>query len=318
MDTKLNSQTQDINFETWMLLTQTRRALFWARCKGLTPYNVSHRQASLIFMVQGLGDKAILSEVARLLFREPNTISELVKRLAEIGLIRKVSAKKGKNLVRIELTNYGKEIYEKSANEDVVQKYLSVLSDEEHYTLRAMLEKLWYHTLEELKMECSQPIPMSIRSRLATNRNWLTWIILAQTRRAMFKARSQGLAQFDITPRQAAMLFMIQVLGDRSIPSELARRLFLEPNSVSEVVDRMVKNGLVRRVNDLRKKNSVRIELTDRGRDIYVESVRQEPVHKIMAFLSNEEHKKLRAILHKLWGRVMEELGSEMRVPFIR
>ena len=146
--------------------------------------------------------------------------------------------------------------------------------------------------------------------------NFETWLLLAQTRRAMFRARSEGLLKFGISPRQAAMMFMIINLGEKATPSELARCLFREPHSVSELVDRMEKAGLVRRVSDLAKRNLVRVELTDKGRDIYVHSLAEEPVHRIMASLSNEEHEQLRAILGKLWDEAVKELGMEKREPF--
>jgi len=132
----------------------------------------------------------------------------------------------------------------------------------------------------------------------------------------MFRARSKKLLKFGISPRQAAMMFMILTLGEKATPSELARSLFREPHSISELVDRMEKTGLVRRVSDLDKKNLVRVELTDKGRDIYERSLTEEPVHKIMASLSNEEHEQLRALLRKLWDEAAKELGIEKREPF--
>ena len=132
----------------------------------------------------------------------------------------------------------------------------------------------------------------------------------------MFRARSKKLLKFGISPRQAAMMFMILTLGEKATPSELARSLFREPHSISELVDRMEKTGLVRRVSDLDKKNLVRVELTDKGRDIYERSLTEEPVHKIMASLSNDEHEQLRALLRKHWDEAAKELGMEKREPF--
>ncbi len=73
----------------------------------------------------------------------------------------------------------------------------------------------------------------------------------------------------------------------------------------------MEKAGLVRRVSDLDKKNLVRIELADKGRDIYERSLTEEPVNKIMASLSNEEHEQLRVLLRKLWDKAVKELGMK-------
>jgi DNA-binding MarR family transcriptional regulator len=143
-----------------------------------------------------------------------------------------------------------------------------------------------------------------------------TWMLLAQTRRAMFRARNEKLLKFGISPRQAAMMFMILTLGEKATPSELARSLFREPHSISELVERMAKVGLVRKVSNLARKNSVRIELTDKGRSVYARSVSEEPVHRIMASLSAEESEQLRTLLIKLWDGAVKELGMEKGDPF--
>jgi len=148
------------------------------------------------------------------------------------------------------------------------------------------------------------------------DRNFETWVLLAQTRRAMFRARSRGLLKFGISPRQAAMMFMIITLGEKATPSELARCLFREPHSVSEHVERMKKAGLVRKVRDLKKRNLVRIELTEKGQDIYERSLTEEPVHRVMASLSDEEHEQLRALLRKLWDEAVMERDMKKRKPF--
>lgn len=156
----------------------------------------------------------------------------------------------------------------------------------------------------------------NVKEEKLKDRNFETWVMLAQTRRAMFHARSEKLREYGISPRQAALMFMVLTLGERATPSELARCLFREPHSVSEHVERMKKAGLVRKVKDLKKRNLVRIELTEKGRYIYERSLTEEPVHRIMASLSGEEHEQLRALLRKLWDEAVKELGMEKREPF--
>jgi DNA-binding MarR family transcriptional regulator len=155
-----------------------------------------------------------------------------------------------------------------------------------------------------------------MKDRKPRDLNFETWVLLAQTRRAMFRARSKGLLEYGISPRQAALMFMIINLGNKATPSELARHLFREPHSISELVERMEKAGLVRKVGDLEKKNLVRIELTEKGNDIYQRTVSEEPVHKIMASLSEEEHRQLQGLLRKLWDNALEQLGLEKRELF--
>jgi len=53
---------------------------------------------------------------------------------------------------------------------------------------------------------------------------------------------------------QAAVLFVVRNMKTAATPAEISRRLFREPHTVSELIKRMEKQGLVRKKKDLEKK----------------------------------------------------------------
>lgn len=69
-----------------------------------------------------------------------------------------------------------------------------------------------------------------------------------------------------VTPRQHQALLAIRA-GTRGMlhVGELAERLFLKPHSASELVQRMVEQGLVRRQTGVDDKRQVTVRLTERG-----------------------------------------------------
>jgi rRNA processing protein Gar1 len=69
-----------------------------------------------------------------------------------------------------------------------------------------------------------------------------SWIWLSRTRDAVFAARRKELHRYDISARQASVMFVIQALGDKATPSEISRWLLREPHSVSEFLQRMEKD----------------------------------------------------------------------------
>jgi len=73
------------------------------------------------------------------------------------------------------------------------------------------------------------------------------WALLGQARRAMLKVRRQELRQYNISVSKSTLLFVIQLIGDKSTPAQISRRIFLESHSVSELLSRMEKEGLVRK-----------------------------------------------------------------------
>ena len=136
--------------------------------------------------------------------------------------------------------------------------------------------------------------------------NYKLWVLLAQTREAMLKSRQKELGRYNISPRQNAVLLFLQVAGDKATPAEISRGLFRESHTISEILSRMEKQGLLKRVKDLTRKNLVRVELTEQGRDTCIRSTRRESIHKILSVLSSEERQQLELYLRRLRDKALQ------------
>ena len=142
------------------------------------------------------------------------------------------------------------------------------------------------------------------------------WVLLHQTRDAVYKAREKELRPYTVSPEQVAVLNTVQAIGNAATPAEISRWLFRESHSVSGILSRMQKQGLVRRVKDLDKKNLVRVEITERGQQILSQSTKREVINRIMSTLSPQECQQLRSCLDKLLGKALMELGMERKLVF--
>ncbi|MFC1905573.1 MarR family winged helix-turn-helix transcriptional regulator [Chloroflexota bacterium] len=137
-----------------------------------------------------------------------------------------------------------------------------------------------------------------------------TWLLLVQTRDVLFNARRKELDKYHISIGQASMLFAIVSFGEGVIPARLSPWVFRKPNTVSEIIKRMEKDGLVTTSKDLDKKNLVRVKLTNKGRQLYRLASKRESIHSIMSALSKEELQLLRSILKKLRNSATRELQT--------
>jgi DNA-binding MarR family transcriptional regulator len=142
------------------------------------------------------------------------------------------------------------------------------------------------------------------------------WVLLNQVQSLMMNARDIELVEYGTTAMQAAVLFIINSIGEEAIPAEISRWLLRKPATVSGLLDRMEKAGLVERVRDLPKKNLVRIRITEKGRQAHKKSLKRESIHKTMSCLSEEERKQLASILLKLRNRVTKVLRHREEIPF--
>ena len=146
------------------------------------------------------------------------------------------------------------------------------------------------------------------------------WVMMHQTRDAVWTAREKELSKHNLSVMEAAVLFVAQVIertADRKpTVAEISRWLFRSPNSMSELLSRMEKRGLVRKVRDLTKKSAVRILVTEKGKQFYELSTERKAVHEIISSLSEEERRQLWVALGKLRNRALKVAGIDSKPPF--
>lgn len=141
------------------------------------------------------------------------------------------------------------------------------------------------------------------------NEDYNLWILLTKARHAIFRARKKELAKHKITPTQALILTNIFSLGDSATTKKISRQVFREFHTVFAQLNIMENAGLTRKIGDFPRKNRFRFVLTEKGREAYHQSAKQESIHKIMSALSKEEFLQLQACLEKLLDAALKELN---------
>jgi DNA-binding MarR family transcriptional regulator len=144
---------EDEDQDLWLLLTHTRYAVFRARERELQRYSISPEQASLLFAVQALGNKAVTSELSRHLLRQRHTVSVLINRMAVKGLVKKVKDLSRKNLIRVVITEKGRMAYEQSTKRGPIHRIMQSLSQEEKKEFRQYLQKIYAKARHEIGMD---------------------------------------------------------------------------------------------------------------------------------------------------------------------
>lgn len=90
---------------------------------------------------------------------------------------------------------------------------------------------------------------------------------LAALGRKISRQYSAAFAPYGITPTQSFVLFDL-IRNDGSSVKDIAARIQLDSPAVTGVIDRLVKEGLVRRQEDPSDRRSLQIYLTSRGREL--------------------------------------------------
>ena len=145
----------------------------------------------------------------------------------------------------------------------------------------------------------------------AVDRDYNLWVLLHQVSDIIFNAREAELQKYGLPATQAEVLFVIKAIGDKVTPAQISRMIYRRPHSVSGIIDRMVKAGLVKKTKDLHKKNLVRVTMTAKGQQAYKQAMGRKSVQKIMSSLSESEHQKFKALLETLRNKGLKELGID-------
>ena len=127
----------------------------------------------------------------------------------------------------------------------------------------------------------------------------------AATRVLENRLRSLGLSMMKV-----GILFCLRQMPEPKTPANLSRWLFREPNTIFSQLKEMEKLGLVRRIKDLDRRNMVRVELTEKGEEMYHQArPNVEVFREMMSCLSEEQQACLAECLDLLRRKALSQLA---------
>lgn len=135
--------------------------------------------------------------------------------------------------------------------------------------------------------------------------------LLNQTTETIFRARQKELDQYNISTSQGAVLFITKALGEKATITEISRWLLRKPHTVSEIVSRMEKKGLVKKTRTPKRKSIIKVVLTPKGLEVYRKSKKRQSFRNILSSLSLEERQQMVAYLKRLKESAVSELRNQ-------
>ena len=140
--------------------------------------------------------------------------------------------------------------------------------------------------------------------------------LFSQVRNAIHKLRRKELLRYGLSPRKAAILLLIFAEKENVNPYRIAKWMLLEHHSVSELLDRMEKDGLIEKIRHYDDRKSIGLQLTKKGFKAAEQAGKVESFRKVMAVLSEEERKQFINVLKRLRDNALQELGVTSKLPY--
>jgi DNA-binding MarR family transcriptional regulator len=130
------------NYELWLLMGKLHHDVFLVRQKELSPYHIPPQQLNVLRTIQFLGEKATLSNIARELERKPNVISRQAAGMEKDGLIKRTNDTPKSRLLKIALTEKGRDMLNIRDESKIIDAAWSFLADDERQELYALLYRM--------------------------------------------------------------------------------------------------------------------------------------------------------------------------------
>jgi DNA-binding MarR family transcriptional regulator len=152
------------------------------------------------------------------------------------------------------------------------------------------------------------------KDNIELNENELLWGRLFLATKLVERAREVELSRVNISLIQAMVLYALKISPEPLTPSKLARMLCREQHSMSALIDRMAKQGLVQKKHDLYPKNLVRVVVTAKGDEAFQRQRSVNAVTNITSGLTKEEREMLGSCADKLrlWaGELLRQMQPD-------
>ena len=143
-----------------------------------------------------------------------------------------------------------------------------------------------------------------------TDTDYRLWVLLAMTRDALLGARAVELTKHQISATEFFALFVINDIGDGATPAEISRRMFRRHNTVSALLQRMTKKGLVQKSRDMDRGNIWRIAMTKKGEEAFQKAAEVESIHLAMSSLSDINKFQLELYLRSIRRNAIQQTAT--------
>ena len=141
-------------------------------------------------------------------------------------------------------------------------------------------------------------------------------LLLHQVAFSIDKIEDKSFRRVGISPSQYSVIAAIRHIKDPVTPTNVANWLDRNTNSITLMIDRLEREGLVTRSRDLNDRRSLRLSLTEKGMDAFKRGAkpRAEIPQEAMSCLSPGEVQELNRSVSKILEKTYEMRNLQGKV----
>ncbi|MFC1945881.1 MarR family winged helix-turn-helix transcriptional regulator [Chloroflexota bacterium] len=145
------------------------------------------------------------------------------------------------------------------------------------------------------------------------------WWLFHETHDSVVKCEENLFLKTELPRQQFLVISAIKMCQGPATAAAIANLLDRHPNSMTLIINRMEKDGLIKRVKDLKDRRAIRLVITPRGEEIFTrvsEPARNLP-ERIFSVLSKKEIIALIRLIRKIREHSFELREVEDKVTTI-
>jgi DNA-binding MarR family transcriptional regulator len=154
----------------------------------------------------------------------------------------------------------------------------------------------------------------SIKQILPTS--YALWRYLDHARYMIFRLRERELAQSGLTPEQAQILDIISTADGSTTINFIVKSTQRQHNSISTLIARMTRQGLVKKTRTRRDRRAYRITMTEKGVTAYL-NMTSNSIEQAFSGLTDIEKSTLYYCLTRLLVHTYDMTGLNFSSRFI-
>ena len=143
---------------------------------------------------------------------------------------------------------------------------------------------------------------------ITTDEDLELWSLFRQVNHAILRARNKELRPLGISSMQSAVLRRMVIKKAPMTITEISESLLREPHSVSYLLNRMERKGLVEIIRDPQGKKQITAAITEKGEKAYQDGNKLYVVGSTFSSLSPKERGNLKSYLKKLRQRLFHDI----------
>jgi DNA-binding MarR family transcriptional regulator/transposase len=138
------------------------------------------------------------------------------------------------------------------------------------------------------------------------NPNYKLWQLFCYTYRLIDSISAAVFRKYGLSPSTVAILSALYQTDEHFKPTDLAVIFKRKPNTITAILNRLEKQGLLKKIRDTYKQNIKRVSLTEKGQSVFRNVMNNNVYHEMFAALSEEKRNQFMDCIYDL----LENFGA--------